>query len=195
MHAESSGKSTGDTWQLKCETTAGVQWVWQLAVTPGDLGFTALEKDRDRSTGFLVWNLRFASGKETFSVTLIFWISLSRRNVGHLLSLAGWSPSQFTQCGGLSQGCLVVNWRSALPANRVYWHTSLLSMPKPLALEAAQRVRHILPHTEVVESGNDPFRERWSVKSKDQGRSRDHFPLLLPSDPVHLSHAIGLKKV
>ncbi len=67
-------------------------------------------------------------------------------------------------------------------------------MPKPLALEAAQRVRHILPHTEVVESGNDPFREGWSVKSRIRVEVGITFPCLLPSDPVHLSHAKGLKK-
>ncbi len=80
IHAESSGKSTAtpDNWNVKLPL--GYSELTTRCY-PGDLGFTALEKDRDRSTGFLIWNLRFASGKETFSVTLIFWISLSRRNV------------------------------------------------------------------------------------------------------------------
>ncbi len=63
-----------------------------------------LEKERLRSTGFFTRNRRFASGKDTFSVTLILWIYRSLRYVGHLLELAAWSPSQFTQRAGDEQG-------------------------------------------------------------------------------------------
>ncbi len=178
------GDVIGDTWQPKCETTAGVQWVWQLAVTPGNLGFTAQDKDRDRSTGFLDLDLRFASGKETFSFTLIFWFFLSRETWG-------------TGCRWL--GDRLRNSHSAVVLLRRVVGRELMirTFRKPrlrtyIAAEYTQtfgtwssaKGSHILPHTEVVESGNDPFREEWSVKSKDQGRSRDHFPLLLPSDPV-----------
>ncbi len=143
----------------ECATTAGVHWVWQFAVIPRDLGFRALEKDRDRSTGFLVWVSAFRLREGNLSGHSYF-LDFSFPKKGGALIVVGWVIAFAIDT---VRGFVTRLWGRALvirSSRKLSLQTyNAAGYAQTFALETEQRVRHILPHREVVKSSNNPFLE------------------------------------